>query len=128
MGELEQKVCNALIVDAVVNERKVRNPITLGVLACFKAKAGGLWVGGTITLHDDILAFRPNAMNVELHEGDCAWQVPLRAIRSVEPRFGVGTGIVDLRTTDGTRTFRCFGAKSFAASIKARASRHAPSV
>ena len=92
-----------------------------------RRKIGGLWVGGAVTLTHEALHFAPNAMNVAAHDRDTSSAVPLAHVVEVSDRFGWVTRIVDVRTDTGeTFTFRCFGAKAFADTIRqAVASRRA---
>jgi hypothetical protein len=84
-----------------------------------RQRMGGLWVGGAVTLTDDGLYFRPNAVNVAAHAADTSWALNLDRVVSIEDRFGWLTRIVDIRSEDGTTlTFRCFGAAAFAKQIR----------
>lgn len=61
-------------------------------------------------------------MNRPAHSIETGWSVPLDAVGTVADRFGWVTRIIDLRLKNGTtRTFRCFGARSFARAIRAAA-------
>jgi hypothetical protein len=90
-------------------------------------RMGGLWVGGAVTLTRDRLSFGPNALNAAAHAGDVSRSVPLDRIADVRDRFGILTGIIDVRLDDGgVFTFRCFGASRFAKRIAAAVRAGAP--
>ena len=84
-----------------------------------RARMGGLWVGGAVTLTRDRLSFGPNALNAAVHADDTSQSVALDRVVAVQDRFGWLTRIVDVTTDDGSVfTFRCFGARAFAEKIR----------
>ena len=94
-------------------------PSMMLVLGAFKKAYGGLWVGGAITLDDNTLTFRANMLNRAIHKDLSEISIPLKDITSVNKRFGVLTGIIDIETDAGTLAVRLYGAKKFADKINA---------
>jgi hypothetical protein len=88
-------------------------------LDTFAQHYGGLWVGGNATLTDQALTFEPNALNHFIHENGDALRLDLALteIDLVATRFGWFTGIIDITTHGAVFSMRCYGSKSFAASI-----------
>lgn len=113
---IETKLANALFADAEV--RKGVPNVTSGDLARFKARNGGLWVGGTVTLTDTHLLFDSNALNDAVHTDSHAFAIPLLEITKVAVEFGWFTRIVAVSVANETYRFRCFGAAAFAAKIR----------
>jgi hypothetical protein len=117
---IAQKPVNALIADAEMGfgARFLLSATTHGVteivLNGFKRVMGGLWVGGTATLHETKLGFRPNALNQLIHAGDYSVEIPLHEISDIQVRFGFITKIIDIVTPHGKLSIRCFGAEVFA--------------
>jgi hypothetical protein len=84
----------------------------------FRARQGGLWVGGTVALTGEALSFLPNTINQAAHTGDMSWRVQLADVEQACDRFGYVTRIIEVRCRNGSAiTFRCFGAKAFADKI-----------
>lgn len=84
-----------------------------------RRKMGGLWVGGTVALTRDTLYFSPNSMNAAAHDRDTSAGVSLERVVDVTDRFGWVTRIIDVRTDTGELfTFRCFGARAFADTVR----------
>jgi hypothetical protein len=117
---LAQRVANALIEDAQVNTslgvgafRAVED-----VLARYRAKVGGLWVGGRATLTATVLAFAPNTMNRAVQTGSLDLAVPLSAILDVSVQRSFVTNIVEIRTPQSVLKIRCYGANTFAQQIR----------
>lgn len=104
------KLCNAFIPTASA-------AFHLGAVNNYKAKHGGLWVGGKVEISKQMLSFQPNKLNVALHAGDCSVHFPTSLIRSVHREFGFVSGIVVITLQSGEFRFRCFGAKGVAAEI-----------
>ena len=122
--EIARKTVNALITDAEMSfgarflVSATGLDVTETVLKGFKKAMGGLWVGGTATLYETKIAFRPNAMNKAVHAGDYSVEIPLDDVTEVQVRFGFVTKIIDIATADGKLSIRCFGAPDFAAKIR----------
>ena len=122
--EIARKTVNALITDAEMSfgarflVSATGLDVTEAVLKGFKKAMGGLWVGGTATLYETKIAFRPNAMNKAVHAGDYSIEIPLDNVTEVQVRFGFVTKIIDIATADGKLSIRCFGAPDFAAKIR----------
>ena len=126
-----KRLSNALIKDAepdfgvffdvadVVGLGAVKSTLT-AELSVFKKLMGGLWVGGTTYLTEDAIKFRPNLINRLLHKGDCSVSIPLGEITDVKKRFGIVTQIIDIITTKGTLSIRCYGSGSFFEMINAQ--------
>jgi hypothetical protein len=125
-----KRLSNALIKDAVADFElffKVVGLKRLGLLAkpllnaqlsVFKKLMGGLWVGGTTYLTEDAVIFRPNRMNRLVHKGDCSVSIPLIEITDVKKRFGMVTQIIDITTSKGTLSVRCYRSSSFLEMIR----------
>jgi hypothetical protein len=90
-------------------------------LELVKKTLGGLWVGGTLVVTDEDIRFQPNLANKLAHGGDVSVQVPMKEVRGAKSRFGVITRIVDIETTAGTFSVRCYGADALAAAIQSAA-------
>lgn len=128
---IAKKTANALIKDAEVSFNAsyiitpgVEIPID-SLFPAMKKAMGGLWVGGTATLYEDALAFKPNKLNMELHKGDVSVQIPLADVTGVRVKGGILTKIIDIETATGKLSIRCFGAKDFAAKIEDQVKTHA---
>lgn len=125
-----KRLSNALIKDAepdfkvfliadLVGLGAIKVPLT-AELSLFKKFWGGLWVGGTTYLTEDAVTFRPNRMNRLIHKGDCSVTIPLREITDLKKRFGIVTQIIDIITSKGTLSIRCYGSASFVEMIMAQ--------
>jgi hypothetical protein len=90
----------------------VKTPVN-AVTSVAKKLMGGLWVGGTTYLTEDAVIFRPNLLNRLVHKQDYSVSIPLSEITDVKKRFGIGTQIIDVKTSKGTLSFRCYWASSF---------------
>jgi len=113
------KVANALIQDAA---SPLEHAAGIGRAAeRARRKAGGLWVGGRITLTHTELRFAPNAANRVVHSGDPSFTINLSAIQQVDVEPGVVTKIIAVTWTGGVARFRCYGAAQFADQIRATA-------
>ena len=110
-----RKLANAFIPDAAVSSLVPAE--ALRAIARFHRKHGGLWVGGTVSISPAGVSFAPNALNLALHDGLRAIEVPAKAIRAVRREFGWFTGIVVVEHDQGEFRFRCYGAKQLAASM-----------
>ena len=120
MAEPLSKVANVLIEDARGRPLGLR----IGaVLALFRRAYGGLWVGGRVTLDDEVLVFTPNAVNRAVNEGTLDVRVALADVEAVEVRFGVVTKVVAVTTPARTLKLRCYGARRFAEEIARRCPR-----
>lgn len=84
----------------------------------FRRKAGGLWVGGRMTLTPTELIFTPNAVNRAIQTGSLNVSIELSQISAVDVSSGVLTKIVDVRAGDRLFRFRCFGAPAVAQAIR----------
>jgi hypothetical protein len=119
-----QKAVNALMADAEMGfgakflVHATGLDVTETVLKEFKKVMGGLWVGGTATLYERKLAFRPNALNLAVHAGDYSVEIPLQEISDIQVRFGFVTKIIDIVTAHGKLSMRCFEAEDFANMIR----------
>ena len=83
----------------------------------FKFFMGGLWVGGTLSLHTDCLRFNPNKLNKRHHELLSNKKINLDQVKSVIVRKGTITDIIDIQMLHGILSVRCFGAHEFAKKI-----------
>jgi hypothetical protein len=108
------KRVNALIEDAQVS--KPFAELALGASQVFEAirrRDGGLWVGGTLTLTKQGVAFAPNAMNRLAHVGDTSFSIQWADISSMELRKGFITNIIAIKTDRRRYQVRCFCAARF---------------
>ena len=111
------KVANALIEDVRVSS--MISPVAGPVLGLFRSWAGGLWVGGRVTLTTASVVFAPNALNRMVQSGSLDVSIPLAAIDDIEVVPGFVTNIVVLRTTELVFKVRCWGARRFASAVRA---------
>ena len=112
-----RKLANAFIPDATPSD--VLPIAALGAIQRFRQKHRGLWVGGTVSVSQNGIAFVPNGLNRAVHVGLEPIRVPAQDIRAVRHEFGWFTGIVVVEHTRGEFRFRCYGAKQFAAAVAA---------
>jgi hypothetical protein len=121
---IAQKPVNALIADAEMGfgARFLLSATSHGATEIFlkglKLVMGGLWVGGTATLYETKLRFRPNALNEFIHAGVYSVKIPLQEISDIQVRFGFITKIINIVTPHGRVSIRCFGAEDFANMIR----------
>jgi len=121
---IARKLANALFPDAEIAPGLVStmNYVTLGLAApslkFFRRVQGGLWVGGEILLDDQRLVFRPNSINRTFHASNLTQVLPLSDVTAVRCRFGLLSGIIDVDFNHKLFTFRCFGSKAFAQTIR----------
>ncbi|WP_299975679.1 hypothetical protein [uncultured Pseudoteredinibacter sp.] len=92
--------------------------IVEAVLAKYKNKYGGLWVGGTVYLTEEGLRFSPNGLNELFHKGDNSLSILFTHMNSIELENGFFTKIIRISTAFGVFKFRCYGAKKFIEIIK----------
>ena len=120
---IAQKCANALIKDVTLNPTLnwLANYQTLGLLAVtiglIRRMYGGLWVGGNILLYPDRLVFQPNLINRKAAASDGTIEIPLTSVSVVETKFGILSGIVEVRHGHDSFKFRCFGSKAFARTV-----------
>jgi hypothetical protein len=119
-----KRLCNALIRDAepdfgaffaiadLVGLGTAKNSVN-AVSSLAKKLMGGLWVGGTTYLTKDSIVFRPNFLNRLVHKDDYSVRIPLGEIIDVKKRFGIGTQIIEIKTSKGTLSIRCYWPTSF---------------
>lgn len=88
------------------------------ILAAFRQRYGGLWVGGRATLTTADLRFRPNAVNRAVQTGSLDVTVPLASVTNVELLRGVLTQIIAVGTPGFLVKIRCFRARAFADQIR----------
>lgn len=119
-----QKSANFLFRDAELNPilRWILNYQTFGLnsstLQGIRRYYGGLWVGGVLTATRKRLAFKPNVLNRMSYESTMEVDISFGAIIEIKDRPGIITGMVDFILADKTLTFRCFGAKALATSLR----------
>jgi hypothetical protein len=110
-------------------EKAALSAFVTGSLVTYQHMSLWLWVGGTATLGQATLEFRPNSLNLAFEQGDggplsdaqpFTIEVPLAAVRDVEVTSGPFTRI-HVRTDRGTLSLRCSGARAFAGAIRERA-------
>ncbi len=94
------------------------------VLDGFRAKYGGLWVGGTLTVTDQQVAFHANALNRAVQSGTLDVALPLRSIGHVEVQSGFVTKIVVITVGYRQVKSRMYGAEQVAETIRQAVGRH----
>lgn len=116
-----RKAVNALIQEAEIGsaakfilDKTGTSGASGAVLDVAKKMMGGLWVGGTVTIGQKSLVFRPNWLNRLLHKAEYTVKIPYEKISQVNVRFGFVTRIVDVITGNCKFSFRCYGADAFA--------------
>lgn len=124
---LFSKAANALIgdADAASSLRSIHGGEVGEGIDGFRQRAGGLWVGGRVTLTDRELAFAPNLVNRSIQTGSLDVRIRLTDIDTVSVTGGVLTKIVEIQSGSQAFKFRCIGAPAVAEQIrKAAASAH----
>lgn len=112
-----KKLCNAFVPDAeMIDDIPILSRTVVkaakGAVDRYKSKHGGLWVGGSVLITDDGLAFAPTGINIDLHRELSTVLIMREEIKAVRRDFGWLTGIVTVTHTTGEFRFRCFGAKT----------------
>ena len=79
---------------------------------------GGLWVGGVVSVLVDRLMFEPNQVNRMAHKDGLSFEIRFTDVTEVNWRRGFITNIIGVEHNGGTSSFRCFGSKAFAQSIR----------
>jgi hypothetical protein len=133
---LAKKACNALIADASLDFQRWIVPVLAASIATgnlalaaaaistaastsiYKSMFSGLWVGGSSILTNSDFCFVPNALNVALHKELSIIRIPLESIESVKRKFGVLSGIIEIRTRLGVLKVRTMNATGFAGIIE----------
>ena len=128
---IAKKACNALIEDAKVDINKWVVPtVAAGLVtgnlsfagsaiiagtvpSIYKRMFNGLWVGGSAILTDAEFVFVPNKLNAALHKEVLSLKIPLESIHSVEKKFGLVSGIIEIEAQQGILKLRVMNAKSF---------------
>jgi hypothetical protein len=91
------------------------------VLSIIRIIYGGVWVGGTVELYNDLFLFKPNAANDVMVKGTTRIEFPIENITGVCQKWGLETGIITMslgdKSPDGV-VFRCKNAKEIAEMIK----------
>jgi hypothetical protein len=113
-----EKKANALIADAQTAYSGATHGVLSGVIEAFRKRMGGLWVGGTASLYETKLVFRPNRLNRAVHAAEYSVEVPLASVTDVRVRRAILTKIVDVTWDSGTLSIRCFGADGFDEAIR----------
>lgn len=107
------KLANALYPDAEPSDL-VKGPVIFTV-KLFRMIYGGLWVGGEVILDSNGLTFTPNSTNYKYHKNLSPVHIPIKSIQSLIPKPSIGMKIVEVKHSDGTFQFRCYGAQEFIA-------------
>lgn len=125
---LLKKTANLLVEDARIDLHPtveaglavVEAPMssTEQVLDGFRAKYGGLWVGGTLTVTDQQVEFHANALNRVVQAGTLDLGLPLRSIAQVEVQPGFVTKVVALTVGNRQVKSRMYGAEQVAEAIR----------
>src|SRR5690348_2985593 len=71
-----------------------------GINKFFIHLLGGTWIGGDVSLFQDVLSFAPNGMNRELLDRPPSLEIPLASVREVTVKPGFITNIVDVQYGD----------------------------
>ena len=125
MDLIEKKKANVLVEKAELDPtvRWLMNYETLGlnefISRMYRRMNGGDWIGGCISLYRDRFIFEPGFLNREVLENAPTMEIPLATITSVTPRFGLVTGIVEVKYRDKILRIRCFSSKLFARALQA---------
>src|SRR5690349_14192321 len=119
------KLANALIESVAISQRATdvmdllpHARHTRSVMEEFEKRFGAVWVGGTATLTNEDLRFKPNVVNRFVQEGEMELEIPLQAITGVTLEGGFLTKIIAVATPDAIIRLRCFGAAGFAKQIR----------
>lgn len=110
-----RKLANAFIPGATPSHLVPAD--ALSVINRFNRKWGGLWVGGTVSIAPQGVSFTPNRINQAVHEALEPINVRAEDIRAVRHEFGWVTGIIVVTHARGEFRFRCYRAKSLAATM-----------
>jgi hypothetical protein len=119
------KWANALITSVKISPRVkdladaipyARDPTP--VVEAFLKRQGSVWVGGTATLTNEQLRFKPNAVNKFIQEGEMELKIPLQAITDIMLEGGFLTKIIAVATPGAVVRLRCFGAAGLAKQIR----------
>ena len=102
------------VIDVLPRARHVRRTLDAFMQHC----GGNVWVGGTATLTEQQLAFRPNVVNRLIQDGALEIAIPLETITGVTLEGGFLTKIIAVATPVATMRIRCFGAAGFAKQIR----------
>ncbi|MFT4226225.1 hypothetical protein [Micropruina sp.] len=105
-------------VDAALAVVEAPMSSTERVLDGFRAKYGGLWVGGTLTVTDQQVEFHANALNRAVQSGTLDIALPLRSIAQVELQPGFVTKIVAITVGYRQVKSRMYGAEQVAETIR----------
>jgi hypothetical protein len=107
-----RKVANAFSPNAAIRHR---DSVPGAATEAYRARHGGIWIGGTVEITPDALSFTPNRLNQAVHMNLPGIVIPRDQIRDARRTFGWLTGIVTVEHAEGTFRFRCFGARGVAA-------------
>lgn len=116
---IEEKKANALKQDARARLED-DSDLVFGFGGMLRSVFGGLWVGGTASLYETRLVFRPNRLNRAAHADDEAVEIALDSVADVRVRSGFLTDIIDVATEEEGLTIRCYGADRFARRIRSQ--------
>jgi hypothetical protein len=114
---IAKKFASVLVPDAEIRPR-FKSLANEAVLERMKKMTGGLWLGGTATLYETRIGFRPHGLDRALAVGDCCYEIPLAVISEVQIRFRFVMKGIDIVTQRGKLSIRCFGAERFAYAIR----------
>lgn len=124
-----RKAANALIADARLRPLVdfAMKVDTLGastlMFESYRAKYGGLWVGGNFYLYENRIVFEPNFLNKVIQNGNLSVTIMLSDVTDVAWKYGgIITSIVDVTHSGVVSSFRCFGSKGVAQNIEKAAS------
>lgn len=84
----------------------------------YKAKHGGIWIGGKFTISNDEFRFSTNTANQIVHNENCDVFFHMSDVKNIYREFGWVTGILNFELEDRIIAVRCFGAKKIAALLK----------
>ena len=107
-----KKSCNAFIPNAMPSSLVIDAALTF--LERQRQKAGGLWVGGTLTASPEGLSFVANDLNLAFHSALQPVFIPTADIYAISTEFGWISGTVIVWRRHGEFRLRCFKAAKLA--------------
>jgi hypothetical protein len=83
-----------------------------------KRNGGKLWVGGTLSVFEDRVSFRPNFVNRLIQDGVASFDLSWVDIDEIGWRKGFLNSIIELRHGDEVEAIRCFGSKALSEKMR----------
>lgn len=123
------KTVNFLVEDAHLDPNPTAEAVLSGVggvsssteavLDAFRARYGGLWVGGTLSADDWTVQLRANALNQALQSGTLDIVIPLVEITDIVVLPGLVTKVLAIDVGYRRVKARCYGARETADELAA---------